>query len=265
MEGVGEPLLLLRGAASPHAFALRPSDAKAIQAADVVFWIGDGLETFLAKPLGALGPRTRIVALAAAPGVKRLALRPGGAHDAAHAYEPAGPDARGLDAHIWLDPENARHIARYASLVLSEVDSPNAPRYAANTQDIELRLDALTTTLQARLGAVRGHPYVVLHDAYQYFERRFAIAPIATFAAIPSQPGARRLRDLRRTILESGTVCVFGGPPSSPTLLTTVVAGTPARAGILDPLGLNLEPGPDAYFVLMRNLAASLSDCLAKG
>ncbi len=266
MEGVGEPHLLVRGAASPHEMSLRPSDAKAIQSADVIFWIGEELETFLAKPLAALGPATRVVALAAVPGVRRLARRGGLVRGPTVAHEPAGPDARGLDAHVWLDPENARHMARHASQVLSEVDVVNAQQYKANAQRLERRLDDLTTELQARLGPSRGRPYVVLHDAYQYFEVRFAIAPVAALAANPAaQPGARSLRDLRRLILESGTTCVFGGPSSAPTLLPVLVAGSAARSGILDPLGVNLEPGPDAYFALMRNLAESLAGCLAPG
>ena len=158
MEGVGEPHLLVRGAASPHEMSLRPSDAKAIQSADVIFWIGEELETFLAKPLAALGPATRVVALAAVPGVRRLARRGGLVRGPTVAHEPAGPDARGLDAHVWLDPENARHMARHASQVLSEVDVVNAQRYKANAQRLERRLDDLTTELQARLGPSRGRP-----------------------------------------------------------------------------------------------------------
>src|SRR5512134_3780065 len=53
MQGVGEPTLLVKGAASPHTASLRPSEAAALQRADVIFWIGADMETFLAKPLAA--------------------------------------------------------------------------------------------------------------------------------------------------------------------------------------------------------------------
>ena len=81
MAGVGEPDLLIRGAGSPHTYSLKPSDAHLLENAQVVFWVGEPLETFLAKPLAALGARAHIVELMRVPGITLLPGRAGGSWD----------------------------------------------------------------------------------------------------------------------------------------------------------------------------------------
>ncbi len=262
MSGVGRPTLLLRGGASPHALSLRPSDARILERANVILWIGGELETFLARPLAALGRQARVVALIdEAPTL--LATRKGGAREA---HEPAEgpPPAGGVDPHIWLDPSNAKAIVEAAVTVLAAADPSNRGRYRENGDEVSGRIDALDDELQSLLAPVRDVPFVVFHDAYQYLERHYGLNAVASITLTPDQkPGVRRVSEIRRKIEEAGVRCVFTEPQFEPALARTILAGTGARTAVLDPLGTEIPPGPDAYFTLMRRLAQALSDCLA--
>ncbi len=283
MAGVGEPTLLVKGAASPHTASLRPSDAAALQRADVVFWIGEDLEVFLTKPLAALPERAEVVALASAPGVRLLAAREGGdwgeqghggehEHEAAHEHEHAdrhGGAGHGAgeaaDMHIWLDPENAKAMATAAAAALAKADPEHAETYDANAEALHQRLDALDGELRGQLAPVVDKPYIVFHDAYQYFENRYGLSPAGAITFSPERaPGARTLSEIRERIKTSGAVCVFREPQFEPDLVKTVVAGSFARVGVLDPIGAEIAPGPDAYPILLTRLASSLRDCLGR-
>jgi zinc transport system substrate-binding protein len=266
MEGAGSPELILSGASSPHTYSLRPSEARLLEDADVVFWVGDALETFLEKPLEALGSRSRIVTLLEAPGVAVLPARRGGAWDEEGQHGGIGeaaPDDGSADGHLWLDPANAKAIARAAADVLGQVDPANRGRYAANAAGLDARIDALDAELAAGLAPVRGVPYVVFHDAYQYFERHYTLRVVGSIAVSPERsPGARRVREIREKVRGLGARCVFGEPQFPPALLATLTEGTEARTGVLDPLGADIPAGPDAWFALMRSLGGALAACL---
>ena len=268
MKGVGEPHLLIRGFASPHHYALRPSDARALANADAIFWIGEPVEHFLISALETT--KARAVALLEAPDVHVLPAREGGVwktlgggrddddhdHDHGHGHE---------DGHIWLDPRNAIAIAETAARVLSEADPGNAARYRENARDLAARLAALENELAATLSTAGQAPYVVFHDAYQYFEARFGLNAIGAIAVHTGRaPGAGRLRELRREIVDSGARCVFREPQFEPGLVQTIIEGTGTAADVLDPLGADIPPGDDAYFTLMRRLAGSLASCLSR-
>lgn len=287
MAGVGEPRLLIKGAASPHTASLRPSDAAALQGADLVFWIGDGLEAFLVKPLTALPEKAEVVALAEAPGVRLLPAREGGpwgehhhadehddhAHDdhqrghehGEAAAEEHGGEAHGagaIDMHIWLDPENAKAMAAAIADALAKADPARADVYAGNLRALQQRLAALDEEIRAELAPVAGKPYIVFHDAYQYFETRYGLSPAGAITFSPERaPGAKTLSEIRERIKTSGAVCVFREPQFEPDLVKTVVGGSFARVGVLDPIGADVPPGADAYPALLRRLATALRDC----
>lgn len=267
MAGVAEPTLLIRGGASPHAYALRPSDARALAEADLVFWVGEALERFMAKPLASLGPAARAVALWDAPGLALLRARGAGAWDQdRHEGEgdPPAPDEADHDPHFWLDPTNARTVVAAAVSALSEIDSAHADLYRANGATLVVRLAELDRTLRAELAPVRDRPYVAFHDAFQYFERRYRLNGVGSVVVSPGRPaGAKRVRRVQEKIRSSGAACVFIEPQFAPGVARTLVAGTPARLATLDPVGANLAPGPDAYFQLMADLAGALRRCLA--
>ncbi|HYG89008.1 MAG TPA: zinc ABC transporter substrate-binding protein [Azospirillum sp.] len=268
MQGVGEPTLLVRGGASAHDYALKPSDAKALRDADVVFWIGEALESFLVKPLGTLSKKTQTVELMNAAGLTLLEVRKGGAweaheHGRKHSHEHAGAEHGDINAHIWLDPANAKEMAETAAVALAARDQANAATYKANAEALGKRLDALDVELKADLAPVAERRFVVFHDAYQYFEQRYGLNAAGSIIVSPDRPpSAKRLALIRDRIKDLGAACVFAEPEFEPKLVDTVVEGTKARKGVLDPEGAAIPEGPELYFTLLRNLAKGLTECL---
>ena len=266
MQGVAAPLLLVPGSASPHDYNLRPSDVRAIATADALFWVGPDLETFLVKPLDNARGKVRAVALLEAPGMTVLPLREGGvweahAHgaDHEHGHEQSG----GRDTHIWLDPRNAVVMVERIVAVLGEVDPAHRGDYQRNGAALVARLQALDQQLAAELAPVQQQPYIVFHDAYQYFERRYALNAVGSVVLNPEQrPGAKRVAAIQARIRDLKVRCVFSEPQFQPALVGTVIAGSGARTGVLDPLGATLPAGPDAYFQLLQGLGAALRGCL---
>ncbi|MHA1600967.1 MAG: zinc ABC transporter substrate-binding protein [Alphaproteobacteria bacterium] len=260
MAGVGEPVLLIEGAASPHAYALRPSAARALAEADAVFWVGPDLETFLPKPLKSLAGASRVVTVLDEPGIAVLPVRVGGDWEEADDHIGEEPDAEHgtRDPHVWLDPRNAQRIVAIAGATLSEIDPANAAAYRGNAARLQSELTQLERELAAKLAPVRGVPFIVFHDAYHYFEARFELTTVGAFALSPGMaPGARRVAELRARLVETGAVCVFVEPQFEPAVVKAAVASTGARIAVLDPLGAGLT-----YSQLMHALAGSLLACL---
>lgn len=271
MQGVGEPWLLVQGGASPHEYNLRPSDAGALNNAQVVFWIGPDLESFLVKPLNNAKGKVRATALLEAPGVTVLPLREGGTWEPRqHGHEEHTErhrdhdHAASRDTHIWLDPVNAAAMTRQIVTVLGEVDPVHQADYARNGATLIERLNQLNQQVAAELTPVKNQPYVVFHDAYQYFERRYGLNGVGSIVLSPEQrPGAKRVTEIQKRIRELQVRCVFSEPQFPPALVETVIAGSNARRGVLDPEGgAELSAGPEAYFQLLRNLADALRTCL---
>lgn len=314
MAGVANPEVIVSGTASPHAYSLKPSQARTLQEAKVVFWVGEGLEAFLAKPLQTLGENAKIVELTDIASLKKVELREGGAfeghghddhekhgeeghddhdkhdgdhdHSAKHHEEEkdhgkhddhdkheedddhaaAHHDAHeGFDPHIWLDPENAKIMVGKIRKVLSDADPSNADTYASNAMKVVARLDDQSVALTASLEAVSDKPFVVFHDAYRYFEERYGLNAAGSITVNPDvAPGAARLSELRKKLKELEAACVFSEPQFSSSIVDVLIEGTDARTAVLDPLGANIEQGPDLYFELMENMAASFKTCLSK-
>lgn len=279
MAGVGEPRLLIDGAGSPHTFALKPSDAKALNEADLILRVSDGLEPFMIKILKSLPKTARVVTLEEVPGLTLHAQRTGGtfeehAHAGDHAHGKGGhkhdkaghkqgkPEA-GRDGHIWLDPANAKLIAGHIAEVLATEAPEQAGRFRSNLKTLLDRLDQLSAELEGSLRPLSGRPYIVFHDAYQYLERRYNLSPVGSVTISPDlMPSAKRLAALRRKISALKAVCVFAEPQFEPKLVRTVVEGISTRTGTLDPLGAAVPAGSDLYFTVMRALASDLKACL---
>lgn len=268
MAGLGEPGLIVKGAASPHTYSLRPSDAAALESADIVFWTGHGLELFLANALDTLAPRAEQVELAETPGLVLLPLREGGTfepHSHGDEDHDHDHDHGESDMHFWLDPANARLMVSHIATVLAEADPENAAAYDANAEAELLRLDALEAELRHKLAPLAGKPFLVFHDAYQYFEARFGLELAGAVTISPDvMPGAARIDQLRDRLAELGATCVFAEPNFEPAIIRTIVEGTKASSGMLDPEGSALAEGPDLYPQLLRGLADGLLDCLVR-
>lgn len=297
MDGVGEPTLLVEPGASPHGYALRPSRAAALSRAQAVFWMGEALEPWLEAPLHTLGDQARTVELMEVPGTTVLAFREGATfeghsheaegerdhedhdhddhahddHDKEHGHEDhaaeaqdddhAGHDHEGTDPHGWLDPMNAQVWLGAIADTLSQIDPENAARYASNAAAGRAELDALTAELYASLSAFRETRFIVFHDAYHYFENRFDLSAAGAISlSDASDPGAKRIAQVRHTVEELGVTCVFAEPQFNAGLVQAVTdAGV--HVSTLDPLGADLEPGWALYPQLLRGLAEDMRAC----
>ena len=270
MAGVGEPHLLVRGGTSPHVAALKPSDARALADARLVFWIGGDLETPLVRPLGALAGKAQIIALSRLGGLVRHRVRSGTAWGGGdgHAAEPDaahndGP-APAIDMHLWLDPANAITMVDGIARHLAAVDVARAEVYRSNAAAVTARLRLLDGDLRDLLADVAGRPYLVHHDAFRYLEERYGLTPIGAVAdGAHRTPGAARLRRVRRLVVDAKVACIFAEPQFTGRTLNAVSNGTGARISLLDPLGAAIRPGPDHYVGMMRDIAVALRDCLA--
>jgi zinc transport system substrate-binding protein len=198
------------------------------------------------------------------PGIALLPARQGGDWEADE-DEHHQAAATEQDGHLWLDPANAKSIVRVAAAKLAALDPANAERYRSNAAALEQRLDALDAGLRQRLAAVHHAPFVVFHDAYQYFERRYGLTAIGSITVSPEHlPGAQRIQAIHGKVTALGARCVFSEPQFEPRLVQTVIEGTPARTAVLDPEGAALKAGPELYFTLMDGLADALVTCLGR-
>lgn len=271
MGRTGAPALIVTSPASPHTYTLKPSGARLLSRAEIVFWIGPQLEGFLVRPLAALAGKARVVALGEADGLARLANRatiasPPDSDDGHDEHDDHAHDhtAGATNMHLWLDPRNAAVMADDIAATLAAVDPRHAARYRANAAALKDRLQKLEDEISQRLAPVRARPFVIWHDAYRYFEARFGLAAAAVVTTSPERaPGARSLSEARRAIARHGVKCVFHEPQVRSRLPAILVENTPARIATLDPLASTVEPGPELYFALVRNLAEAMRKCLA--
>lgn len=267
MKGVGEPTLLVDGSASPHTFTLRPSTARAVNAADVFVRVSEDVEPFTRRLVKALPETVHLVSLDKTPGLTFRERREGvtfETHTHRHALQQGSPASGRRDGHIWLDPENAKRIASALATAFSARDPDNARAYEANARDVTADIDRLSARIAREMKPLAGRPFIVFHDAYQYFEKRFGLDAVGSITVSPqAKPSAWRLTELRHKINTLDAVCVFSEPMFQPRLVDAVIEGTGARAGTLDPEGTTVEAGPDAYVALMTKLAANLTSCLS--
>jgi len=270
MGDTGSPALLLEGSMSEHRSVFSPSQIALLGDADLVFIVGHGLEAKLAQLSGSEAVNgKRFIELSEAPGVETLPIREGGVWDA-HDHDHAEADAHGaegvlsFDPHVWLDPGNAAAMARAVAEALAAADPGNAAAYKANAAAFTAELDKASAAIAAELAPVKDKPFVVFHDAYQYFERRFGLSGAGSISDVSAQaPSAGRLAEVRDKIIASKAACVFREPQYDGKVVATVIEGTPAREGVLDPLGAGVTPGPGAYLEIVQNLASSLRNCLS--
>ncbi len=251
MASVGEPYLLLSGPISPHDFALTPSDVRRIAGADLVIWIGAPLESFLVKPLNGAGQRQLSLL-----GVPALDVLPFGASG-------QDGDRAGPDPHIWLDPVRAIAIVTAVQERLSQIDPDNAATYRANAAALVVQLTRLDEAIRTRLLPVASVPFIAFHDAYGYFSRRYGLQPAGYFASDPQRrPGARTIARLAALVRDGTVSCAFAEPQFDTRIVLAIAADQPLRIGRLDPLGIDIEPGPALYETLLMGNAEAIAGCL---
>ena len=298
MDGVGTPGLLVDGSSSPHTFQLKPSHATMLQEADIVFWIGEDLESFLETPLESIAKDAKQVTLMESEDIEMLKFREknvfddhddhgdehddhdehGDEHDEHEEHEEHGDEHDEhedehddhahhdghnhgeFDIHFWLDPEIAKTIVQIAAKEISEIDPANASKYEANAAKALNELDQLINDTRGKIN--KDATYVVFHDAFQYFEQRFGIEVIGALTVNPEiLPGAKQLAEIREVIEHEAVNCLFSEPQFNPTIAETIASDTGVKAAVLDPLGAELEPGKDLYFDLISDMASSFESC----
>ncbi|MBT3466817.1 MAG: zinc ABC transporter solute-binding protein [Rhodobacteraceae bacterium] len=296
MEGVGTPDLIIQAGASPHEYSLRPSEAAALQDANLVFWIGSGLTPWLTDTIETLAPNANVTELLEADGTIELEFREGAlfeahddhkeddddhadeAHDDHeeeshddhsdddHDDEEAGHDEHehgDHDPHAWLSPQNAMTWMNVIAGQLSAADPDNAGAYFTNAAAGRAEIKVLIGEVTATLDPVRDGRFIVFHDAYQYFETDFNFpASGAISISDASDPSPARIAEIQDRIAEQGIDCVLAEPQFNPGLVATVLEGSNAQTGILDPLGSDLKPGSALYPQLIRNLSTALAGCM---
>lgn len=267
MSGTGAPELLISGSASPHAYALKPSDARKLENAKIVFWVGPELETFLQNPLRTLAASARVHALSDTPGLISLPIREGGLWDV-HEHdrlEKNGLEHAAMDPHFWLDPRNGAAMARSIAEILAQADPERAELYRDNAGGFATRMAELDAQLTRRIEPARSQDYIVFHDAYQYFEARYGLSPIGSVSVASDRPaGTRRIVEIRNRIREAQVKCVFSPPQFSPRLIATLTENAGTRSAELDDLGTDITAGAGLYEALLVRMADDFLSCLAR-
>ncbi len=277
MEGVGEPELIIDGVASPHNFQIKPSHAKMLQNADLVIWIGDDLESFLPTALKSIPKDAVVFELLDQSGLKKLKFREKNifeghddhGHDEKakkeddhddHGHDDHGHGHGSFDPHIWLDPANAKVIVKKITNQLSKIDKDNASIYKANSKKVIKDLDGLIKEVKNEIN--KDASFVVFHDAYQYFEKRFGLSVIGALTVNPDvMPGAEQLSEIREVIEHEKAKCIFSEPQFNPNIINSIASDTGVKTGVLDPLGANIDKGKSMYFDLIKDMSNSLKDC----
>ena len=288
MDGVGKPDLIVDGYASPHGFSMKPSHAKMLQNADLIFWVGEGMENFLEKPLNSIAKKAEKIELMETKGLQVLKFRERNIfdehdhddhddhgkkeddhddhdHDDHGKKEDDHDDHEGhnhgeYDAHIWLDPINAKVILFEMSKHLIELDAKNESVYRDNLSKAYNEIDKLTKDVTAELD--QSVASIVFHDAYQYFEKRFNVNILGAFTVNTDvMPGAEQLAEIREIIEHDKVSCVFSEPQFNPDIIKAVAKDMNIKTGVIDPLCATLDSGKDLYFKLIRNMSASFKGC----
>ena len=292
MDGIAKPDLIVDGYASPHGFALKPSHAKMLQNADIVFWVGEDLENFLEKPLSSIAKKAEKIELLEVKGLNKLKFRERNIFDDHEDHDDHGhkkkedhddhdhdshakkddhddhDDHDGheghnhgeFDPHIWLDPINAKVILFEMSKHLIENDPKNESVYRANLSKAYKDIDKLTSDVTSELN--ESVASIVFHDAYQYFEKRFNVNILGAFTVNTDvMPGAEQLAEIREVIEHDNVACVFSEPQFNPDIIKAVAKDMNIKTGVVDPLGATLNPGKTLYFDLIKNMSASFKGC----
>ncbi len=258
---------------------MKPSDAAALAKANVVFWTGHDMEKFMEKPLSSLSGKATAVALLETPAIATLKPREGGtfephehegeAHADHAAHEKAAADHHDhdeeeTDPHFWLDRKMPAPPSRWLP-PHSRPRPAHATVYSENAARTDTDLATLEANIATELAPYKSKPFIVFHDAYQYFEKRFGLNATGSVTVSPEvQPGAARIAEIEKKIKTLGAVCIFSEPQFEPKLMDTIAASTKTFRGELDPEGASLAEGPDLYPQLLQALADNLKACLSK-
>ena len=263
MDGAGTPDLILPPGADPHGYSMRPSEAAALERADVIFWIGDALTPWLEKPLDVLAGDARHVALLDSPGTHLREVSEAADDHDNHGHDDYDDHDHGpTDPHAWLDPVNAAQWLDTIADVLAGADPANEALYRKNASDAKAEIDVLTSDIEKTLAPVLDRHFAVYHDAYGYFQDRFGLqTPLALLSHEAERPSPSRIGELREFVNSHDVGTAFVEPQSSLGLVETVFEGVPVAICEIDPIGAGIEPGPKHYWLTLDQMAQAIAGC----
>ncbi|MBY7730841.1 zinc ABC transporter substrate-binding protein ZnuA [Vibrio bathopelagicus] len=254
-QGVSEPDVLMNSNASPHDYALKPSDVKKVHNADMLIWFGPDLEAFLTKVIGS---KENVIKISDIPGIE---LREFG-HEEHDAHE--GHDHGSHDPHFWLGINQVEVAAKFISAKLIETDPDNAMAYQENLESFLINLKEKEQSIREQLAPVKDEGYYVFHDAYGYFEQEFELNNLGYFTVSPDRkPGAKSLIAIKKTLVRDNVQCVFAEPQFTPAVIESVTRGSNTKQGQLDPVGSQVEVKSGSYFDFLQQLTDSYISCLS--
>ena len=273
MDGVGEPSLIIEGSTSPHSFTLKPSHAKLLEEADLIFWVGEGIETFMERPIESIVKNAEVVKFMEVESIEKLKFREESIfddhddhdedhddHDEDHDDDHDDHNHGEFNSHIWLDPSNAKKMVHEISHELGDLDPANKDKYEANAEATIVALDQLINDVSKDIN--KDAKFVVFHDAYQYFEERFGLrAAGALTLNTDVLPGAKQIDEIQDVIKDKEIKCIFSEPQFNPKIISTIAEDTNIKTGVFDPLGANINADKDLYFKLIGNLGNELKGC----
>ena len=264
MNGVGVPNLIIPSSSSPHDHQLRPSEAKAMQDANMVFWMGEELTPWMENAVETLSSNASVTTLLKNDATSLLEFREGALFEA-HEHDDDEHDEHGHgshDPHAWLSPINAKAWLDVIAAQLSSYDPENAGTYFTNAASTKSEIEMMIAEINLTLDPIRGGKFIVFHDAYQYFENDFDFrASGAISIGDASDPSPARIAKIQKRIRDEEINCVLAEPQFKANLVQTVMEGSQANTNVIDPLGVGLKPGVSLYKKLIKNMAQSLADC----
>ena len=275
MDGVGEPSLIIEGSTSPHSFVLKPSHAKMIEQADIIFWIGEDIETFMEKPLESIAKNAKKISFMELTSIEKLKFREENIFDHDdhddhghgedkdhddHGHGHEGHHHGEFDGHIWLDPANAKEMLHEIAHELADLDPDNASKYESNADQTIKSIDKMIKDIDTNIN--KDAKFIVFHDAYQYFETRFGVMTAGALTLNTDVlPGAKQISEIQEVITERDIKCIFSEPQFNPKIIETIAQDTGIKTGVLDPLGSIFDANKMQYFKLINDLGNKLKDC----
>jgi len=269
-----EVQVLLPDGASPHNYALCPSDLQRLHDADLIVWVGMEMEAFLGKPLMKLATSKQI---AIAPLAKIAGLlMTSNQHDQSinnhqhRNHQTVNPliidqhyNYNNYDMHVWLSPKIARLAAITIHNNLLELMPQKKNKLDANLRQFKYKLAQSEKNIASMLKPLQGKGYFVFHDAYGYFEKQFGLVPLGHFTVnLAISPGARRLYQIKTQLVEREAVCIFTEPQFKPAIINAITRDTNVRIGNLDPLGNGIKLSKDSYMKFLFQLSKQYVSCL---
>ena len=249
------PDVILRPGETPHTATLRPSQARALQAADIVFWVGEDLSPWLSEPIETLAVDAKSVELLHISGTTVLDNREAGDdHDDHHHGHH--------DPHGWLDPENAKVWLDHIATTLGNLDAENVARYKVNAAKGKHAIKKAVTKIEMDLALAQSKKYMIYHDALQYFEQSFDLTFVAAVVPSDDQPAsAARVSAVVQQMNDHDIACVFLDRAAQTKFVETLIDDHNIGHATLNILTAQPTDTNSGYVKMLFDLAQAIANC----